>query len=93
MNWEPCSHCKSRLQQMKLDISQQIDHRGLQVLEVVSETKDIHLRRNWLRQTRLQCQNCGLNWFRNEGNFGGPRHYDMFLYPEPAPEQEPTMGL
>ncbi len=93
MNWVPCSDCKTRLTQRKLDNSQPLHHEGLQVLEVVHETKDIHLRREWFRQTRLECVNCDLKWMRNEGNFGELKHYDSSLHPEPTSEQEPAMGL
>ena len=64
MKWEPCSECKSRLEQMKLDISQQTHVRGLQELEVVTETRDAPLRGNWIKRTRFQCENCDLKWLR-----------------------------
>lgn len=93
MTWEPCSDCISRLKQYERDISQQTHVRGLQELCILDENKDVPLRGNWRKLTRLQCDNCSLKWTRSEGNIGGLQQYQSSLRPEPTPEQKPFLGI
>lgn len=86
--WEPCADCKRRLDEYARDLSKQGHDKGLTAPELVRELKDIPLRGNWSRQTRYQCELCGLHWLHIETQLGALYQYESSFAPQPTEEQK-----